>query len=91
MAKAIPPPPSAKESNQINFRLSDDGLAKLDRAVEIYLELHPKHFAVKNPERQRSLVIRAALEAFLLRLEEEKAQLDQLRREKELYEDCGLV
>lgn len=91
MAKAIPPPPSAKESNQINFRLSDDGLAKLDRAVKIYLELHPEHFAVKNPKRQRSLVIRAALEAFLPTLEEEKAKHDQLRRQKEFSEDCGLV
>ncbi len=88
MAKAIPPPPSAKESNRINFRLSDDGLAKLDRAVEIYLELHSEYFAEKDPTRQRSLVIRAALEAFLPSLEEEKAKHDQLRRQ---YEDCGLV
>lgn len=71
--------------------MSEDRLAQLDRAVKIYLELHPEHFAVKNPERQRSLVIRAALEAFLPSLEEEKAKHDQLRRQKELYEDDRLV
>ena len=71
--------------------MSEDRLAQLDRAVKIYLELHPEHFAVKNPKRQRSLVIRAALEAFLPSLEEEKAKHDQLRRQKELYEDDRLV
>lgn len=56
----------------INFRVSDEQLAELDRAVKVYLELHPEHFAEKRKDRQRSLVIRAALEAFLPDLEEAK-------------------